>query len=409
MLYNKLSAKYTEWLILSVFTLMFIAMCAEADMYVPSFPEMVNYFSVSEDKIQLILSVNFMGLCIASLISGPLSDAFGRRSVLMGGMLLFFISSLFCVFASTFPTMLFWRFLQGISASVPMVVTCASMLDKYNLEKASKLIGILNTVITAAMAAAPIVGAWISSTFYWRLNFVIIAALAGICLLGTYLFVEETLPVKNRHKITPTLVLKDYVALICSFKFVGYSLLALLPFITIVVYISNLSLIFMNHLGLSQTIFSFYQATTMASYLIFSALSAYLIGKKGMNFTRNLGGVLIIIGSVFLFCVAMFFPNSPNLICSAMAIFSAGGALIVGIFGMQALSVFPEMKGTSSAMLTSIRQLLAAGLVMVSEFTFNGSIVPVAIIIVSYVLIATIWYAVIKINEEGKVAALQTR
>lgn len=407
MLHNKLSEKMTEWLLLSVVTLMFIAMCAEADMYVPSFPEMVTYFSVTEDKIQLILSINFIGLCIASLISGPLSDAFGRRGILLGGMSLFLISSVACVFAESFQTMLFWRFLQGVSASVPMVVSCALFLDKYALEKASKLIGILNSVITGAMAAAPILGAWISSHFYWRLNFVVIAALAAICLLGTYFFIAETLPEKNRHRVTPPQVLKDYVTLICSFKFVGYCVLALLPFTAIVVYIANLSLIFMNHLGLTQTAFSFYQASTMGMYLIFSALSSFLISSKGMNFTRNLGGLLMIVGSVFLFLTAMLQPTSPVLICSAMGIFAAGGALVVGIFGMQALSVYPEMKGTGSAMLTSIRQLLAAGLVMISEITFNGSILPIAIIILSYVVVATLWYAIIHVKTPGR-ATVQT-
>ncbi len=83
MLSKSLSAKAAELWLLALVALMFIAMCAEADMYVPAFPEMVQYFSTTEDKIQLILSLNFVGLCIASLICGPLSDAFGRRRILL--------------------------------------------------------------------------------------------------------------------------------------------------------------------------------------------------------------------------------------------------------------------------------------------------------------------------------------
>jgi DHA1 family bicyclomycin/chloramphenicol resistance-like MFS transporter len=207
---KNLSARPLELTILSVVVLMYIALCAEADMYVPAFPEMVKFFSTTEDKIQLILSINFAGLCIASLISGPLSDTFGRRNVLMSGLILFFVSSLGCVFAESFTTMLIWRFIQGMSASVPMVIGCTLFLDKYPLEKASQLVGICNSVITAAMAGAPILGTWISSTFHWRGNFILITTLVGLCLIGTFLFIDESLPVQNRKKFQAFSIAKDY-------------------------------------------------------------------------------------------------------------------------------------------------------------------------------------------------------
>lgn len=399
MLSKKLTERRLELTILSVITLMYIALCAEADMYVPAFPEMVKFFSTTEDKIQLILSLNFAGLCLASLVCGPLSDAFGRKKVLLTGLLLFFISSLGCTLAEDFATMLFWRFIQGMSASVPMVIGCAIFLDKYALEKASQLVGILNSVITAAMAGAPILGTWISSAFHWRGNFILITVLVGLCLIGSILFIDESLPVQNRKKFQALSIAKDYFTLICNFKFVGYNVIALLPFIVIVVYISNLSLILVNHMGVSLTDLGYYQASTMGTFVIFSYLSSRLIAQKGLDFTKNLGGLITTLGGTLLFLTAMINPNSIPLICISMALIAAGGSLMVGIFGMKALEIFPDMKGTSSAMSTAIRQLLASGLVLVSEFAFNGTIVPVATIIFGYVCVALIWYALIQRNE----------
>lgn len=389
------SEKTTEFLILAVVTLMYIAMCAEADIYVPAFPQMVEFFNTTEDKIQLILSLNFIGLCLAGLICGPLSDTFGRRKVLLGGLSLFAISSFGCVFANQFTTMLAWRILQGMSASVPMVVGAAVFLDKYSLEKASRLIGILNSVITAAMAGAPILGSYLVIHFNWRLNFTVIAILAVLSFLGSFFFIEETLNAEKRKPFNLKLILKDYATLASSFKFIGYSVISLLPLITVVVYISNLSLIFINHLNVSPDYFGYYQASTMIAFLIFSAASSPMIAKKGMDYTKNLGGVMVIIGSTALFLTALYQPDSVLLICGTMCVFTAGGALIIGIFGMKALDLFPEIKGTAAAMTTAIRQLLASSFVLISEVTFDGTIVPVAVILFSFVCVAVIWYLLI--------------
>lgn len=393
--FKHMSQKTSEFLLLGVITLMFIAMCAEADMYVPAFPEMVQYFSTTEDKIQLILSLNFAGLCLASLICGPLSDAFGRRRILLVGLASFFISSIGCVFAQNFTAMLIWRFIQGMSASVPMVVACAIFLDKYALDKASQLIGIINSVISAAMAGAPVLGAWLSSTFHWRLNFVVIAILVFLSLIGTWFFIEESLPKDRRTKLNLLGILKDYGKLLSSFKFMGYSVIVLLPFTGIVVYVSNLSLIFINHLGISPGDFGFYQAPTMASYLVFSALSVKLIVKKGADYTKNMGGIITLIGGTGLFWTAFYAPTSPLLICISMAIFAAGGSLMVGVFAMKSLELFPDIKGTASSMNVAIRQLLASVLVFISELTFDGTIKPVATLLFIYICVALIWYVAI--------------
>ena len=72
---SNLSPKAYDVLLFALVTIMYVALCAEADMYVPAFPKMIDYFGVAENKIQLILSINFGGLCIASFLSGPLSDS----------------------------------------------------------------------------------------------------------------------------------------------------------------------------------------------------------------------------------------------------------------------------------------------------------------------------------------------
>ncbi|MEI8295028.1 MAG: hypothetical protein WCG04_00695 [Alphaproteobacteria bacterium] len=88
-----------------------------------------------------------------------------------------------------------------------------------------------------------------------------------------------------------------------------------------------------------------------------------------------------------------------NAICVSMAFIAAGGAMMAGTFGVKALSIFPEIKGTALAMMTAIRQLFACLLVILSELLFDGTIVPVAIIIFGCASIATACYAILTLKS----------
>lgn len=395
-LFNKLPPKaYDIALIILVIT-MYVLTCAEADMYVPAFPQMIQYFGVEENQIQMILSINFAGLCVAGLLTGPLSDSYGRRKVLLSGLLLFVISSVGCVYTDDFHTMLLWRLLQGIAASVPMVIGAATFIDKYSAEKAGQLVGMMNSIISASMAGAPIASAWISQAFNWRANFVAILALAIISFIGTWMFIEETLPASKRKPFHPINVSKDYLKLSKSFKFMCYTLIVNFPFTAVVVYIANLSVIFVNHIGMSLEKFSYYQATTMGTFIVFSLLSIKLISKKGMDFTKNVGGMFALFGSIGLFSTSLIDVQDVTMICFFMAFIAAGGAMMAGTFGLKALSIFPEINGTAMALMTAMRQLFAAGLVILSEILFDGTIAPVATIIMSYAAISVVCYIVLQ-------------
>jgi len=371
---------------------MYIGICAEADMYVPAFPQMINFFGVAENEIQQVLSINFLGLCVSGIIAGPLSDSYGRRAVLFWGMLVFFVSSVFCIFCDSFYSLLFWRLVQGIAAAIPMVVGASSLWDKYSPQEAGKLVGIINGFITAFIAGAPIIGAWISEAFDWKANFVTMAVVAGISFLGTALFLEETLDKKQRRAFNLHKIACDYLKIMSDFKFITYSVIACFPFIAIMIYISNLSVIFINHLGMEIGAFGYYQATTMLVFIFSSLFSTKLISAKGVDFTKHLGGLLSILGSSLLFLTALIYPQCPILICASMAVVSFGGGMLAGTFGAKAMEDYIGMTGAAMALMTALRQLSVIIFVSLTEVFFDGTIVPVASIIFLLMALCTIGF-----------------
>lgn len=392
-LFRNFSEKAYQLILLSMVVIIYILVCAEADIYVPAFPQMIKYFDVAENEIQLILSINFIGLFFSGLIAGPLSDSFGRRKVILAGLALLMVSSIILVMLDNFKLLLFWRFIQGIAAAVPMVCGGAMLFDKYSGEKASKLIGFLNAVITAAMAAAPVIGAYISEVFGWRANFIAVMLLSIIAFIGFLLFLEESLDSKQERQFNLRSIIKDYGVVLKNSTFICYCLISCFPFITIIVYITNLSVIFINHLGISLTNYGYYQATTMGSFVIFSLYSVKLIANKGVEYTKNLGAIISIIGVVGLFSTSIIAHTSAIFICVSMAILAAGGSMVAGTFGMKALSLFPQMNGTALAACTAIRLFLISAFVLLSEIYFDGTITPIAYIITGYAIFTASFYA----------------
>src|SRR5271156_5602586 len=103
----------TEIKYLFLIIIVFIAACIETDIYLPAFPDMMQFFSVSEGAIQGLLTWNFVGICVSGPFYGPLSDSFGRKRPLMIALLLFLVGSILTFFGTTFSQMLTGRVLQG--------------------------------------------------------------------------------------------------------------------------------------------------------------------------------------------------------------------------------------------------------------------------------------------------------
>jgi MFS transporter, DHA1 family, multidrug resistance protein len=400
-IFKGFSSKIYQYILSIMIILMYICVCIEADIYIPAFPQMIEYFGVAEYEIQLVLGVNFLSLCTAVLIVGPLSDCYGRRIVVLIGLALFMLASIILVEIDNFRILLFWRFIQGSAAAVPMVCAGAMLVDTYKGEKVSKLLGMINAVITAAMAGAIVLGTYLSEAYGWRANFIAVMLISIIAFIFFLLFIEETLDVSSRRKLNLVIIFQSYLKVSKSLAFLCYYLFACFPFIIIILYTANFATIFVQHIGVSLESYIYHQLLIMGVFIIFSTLSILLITKRGIDFTKNIGGIISIIGTACLFITSIIDHTQATLVYIAIAIIIAGGSLMSGTFGMKALSIFSEMNGVALASCAIIRFFLLVILLFVSEIYFDGTILPVALIILAYAIVAASLY--IYLIKTGKV------
>jgi DHA1 family bicyclomycin/chloramphenicol resistance-like MFS transporter len=374
-------SKYQEVLFLGITLLAFITFYIETDIYTPSFPEMVTYFKTNEDAIQMLLSMNFLGLCISSLFFGPASDAYGRKSVLCTGLSIFMLGSIGCALTDSLSLMILYRFLQGVGCGAIVSSGLATIFDVYPAERSSRLVSILNGAVSGVMALAPMLGNWISLHMGWRMNFYLIAVLAIITVVCTAVFTKETLPKEKRNKLNPSSIFKNYGFLLLNFPFMAHSVIWCLMFSVVIVFISNLSLIFVDHLHVAKEVFGYYQASIMAAFFVGSMGAAYLIKKIGMMTTKMIGSLFYLLGIFTLGVLSFFSIDSPQLLITTMTLASFGSALSMTIYFTYSMFYIGEnLTGSAMSFTQSFRLLMTSGLVWIAASLFDGSTKPMSLL-----------------------------
>ncbi|WP_268628046.1 MFS transporter, partial [Escherichia coli] len=131
------------------------------DTIFPAFPQLAQRLAVDEVAVQQTISVYLLFYGLMSLAHGPLSDAWGRKWVILGGLVVFVGASVGCALSTDLTTLLAFRALQGLSAGVGMIVGRAVIRDLYHGHDAQRLMSQVSMLFGIAPAIAPIIGGWI--------------------------------------------------------------------------------------------------------------------------------------------------------------------------------------------------------------------------------------------------------
>jgi DHA1 family bicyclomycin/chloramphenicol resistance-like MFS transporter len=373
---------------LPLLILSLVACWIEVDISVPGFPDMANYFNTSDATIQLTIAYNFLGFCIAALIWGPLSDCYGRRKVMVIGNGLLALGATLCVFAENIDFLLFARFIQGVGASTSAIVVSAMIADTYKGTESSKLIGIMNSVAAILIAIAPIVGAFINQLIGWRWNYSIVAIVSVLSFILLAMGLPETK--KNLEKISLHKVISDYRILLLSKRFIASSLAPSLIYSAAMSFTACAVFLYRETFGLKLMNYALHQFTIVAAFAITSTLFGRIHTKLGNNRVIILGSILSLSGTILLVLLSLIAPDSPYLTTIFMSIFTMGFALIYPPIFSMSLDMYPEIKGTASSLIMSMRAFLVASFVALSSFLYNGELLHIALVMLVAVVIVSI-------------------
>jgi DHA1 family bicyclomycin/chloramphenicol resistance-like MFS transporter len=365
----------------------FLGAAMETDIYLPTFPDILNDFNTNAVMVQRILSYNFIGICIGSLLYGPLSDHFGRRKILMFGFSIFLTSSIGSIFAENIEQLLVFRLLQGFGSSACVIVGTAMVFDLFEEESAAKFVADLNTLVVSLMAFAPLIGGWISLNMGYKANFFFIAILVLISTITCFFFLPESLSKQKRKKLAPKRILTDYQTVLSSSIFWYNALVTSLILAAYMIYVSNMSLLYVEQLNVSPDMFPFYQMATLGTFVIVSLNNARLIDRFGVEKLKNAGLGLIFVTTVLFSLVPTTLLNSPMFLTGTMCLFSVGAGLSIGLFFAKSMQVFPDLTGITASLVTAIRLFIVSAAIDLGSNSYNGTPESVIHIITLVVII----------------------
>jgi DHA1 family bicyclomycin/chloramphenicol resistance-like MFS transporter len=383
-------------------TLSLLGCSIQMDLSLPSFPSMMQYFHASELQVQNTLNANFLAICIAGLIYGPVSEAWGRRGLMLFGATCFLLGSIGCVLSESIYQMIFSRFVQGLGASSALVLGFAMISDCFKGDEAAKHISKINSYTTIIMASAPITGSILVKYFNWRANFTAVAVLALLAWVVLVLFLPETSPKKRKLQIKN--ILKDYATIMMHKRFMVYALLPNMIVTAYLTFVGSGAFYYMNTCKLPVMWFAVHQGLLVCAFSFMSFNVGKVISKIGSARTMFYGMGITIVGAILFIIFAFVTPKQPALITTAMCIFAVGCALPMSIIFAESLEVIPELKGVCSSFIMSTRLFLSSVGVAFTGYYFDGTMKPVAEVIFVSILIATLSYLVIlKLKQEKQI------
>lgn len=369
-----------------LFVFSLIATAIEIDISVPSFPDLAHYFAVSDGMIQLTIALNFLGFFLASLVYGPLSDSIGRRKAMLIGNALLAIGALACVLAPTIAWLLAARFIQGLGASASAVIVFAMIADVYQGEKAVKLIGFMNALLTVLISLAPVIGGFINEALGWRYNYGIVALICTLSWLLLLLLLPETK--KDVMPFRLSKVCKDYGQILSNATFLSASFAPSLLYCAYLAFVACAAFLYMETFGLSIRHYTFHQALIVAFFSITSFFSQNIIQKLGTAKSLVLFTLSYLIGALLFVLFSLTMPLCANAVTFSMVLIQLGFAICYSIIFAKSLEIFPKLKGTATSVIMSMRALLCAAFVWLASLLYNGQAISVALVVFLATLLA---------------------
>ena len=363
-----------------------VACCIEVDISVPGFPDMARYFAVSEGEIQLTVAVNFVGFCFAALVYGPLSEAYGRRPLMVIGNLIMVLGAVGCVFAPDLPLLLLARFVQGVGASASAVVVFAMIADAYQGEKSVRLIGVMNSFLTTAMALAPVLGGFINEAIGWRGNYGVVALVTVVSWVLLALYLPETR--QERNIISMRKIITDFKKLLSSSRFMVYAIVPSTCGAAYFSFIACAAFLYQQTYQVNIVEYSLHQGIIVGAFSLVSSFSSNLSSRMGRHRSLLIGGAMGIGGALLMLTLSLLGECDAFATTLSMVLFASGAAIVYPLIFASSLEIFPDIRGAASSLIMSFRSLLISFSIALMGYFYNGTAYNVALIILGIMIVA---------------------
>jgi len=389
-----------KWLFLFILTLMSTAGLVGSDVYLPMLPEIGTVLHQDSHAMQLTLGIYLFGLSIGQLIFGPLIDRFGRKNLLIIGMIVYLVASLSCAFSVSYSQMVISRFIQALGACSGLVIGRAIVGDMFDAKEAGKIFSTIFPFVGMSPAISPVIGGFIGYYFGWQATFIFIGLFSlAVALLASY-YLPETLAVKNRKPLHLINVISAYPKLLFDKNFIAYVSAPCIAYIAYFAYIAQSPFIFHAHGFGERAIGSFY-ITLSLTYVAGNLIGRWLLNSFSLDRILRLGYIIFNFGGFLLFIAGLFhLPLFMMIVAISILTFGNGFLIPLGTAGV--ISSFSKSTGYASGLLGFLQLGSAALSTALVGILSRNSILHLGAYIFSTTLLGMILFTFFKKNKVQK-------
>lgn len=339
--------------------LLTIGAAAAIHLFSPALPVASVELGVDPSTIQLTVSLYMVGLAIGQLFYGPISDRYGRRRVLLAGLLIYTIAGFATVFATSGSALIVARFLQSLGGCSGLVLGRAIIRDtSIASEDAARRLALMTLMVAIVPGLGPLVGGLLETVLGWRSILFALTVLGAVNLACVWFMLDETRP--NTGLITFTQLSRHYVHLLRSPVFLGYAIGGGCATSSIYSFIASAPFIFAGELHRPTDEVGLYVAMVISGNWLGSLAANRLIGVLEIKKHLVRANLLSVIGAFLLLAFTLGNGLSISTVLLSMFCFSVGAGMASPAAASQALSVNPEVIGSAAGLYGFVQMVIGA-------------------------------------------------
>ncbi len=349
------------------------------DMFLPSLPTMAADFGASAATAQLTVTLFVAGLALAQLVLGPVSDRFGRRPVLLAGLLLYTAAGWACWLAPTMPALIAARVVQALGAGSGPVLGRAIVRDLYGPQRSARVLAYIGTAQALTPILAPILGGWLHAAFGWHVVFLVLAGFGAAFTLLAFALVKESLPARDALALHPRRLAGNLGVLLRDRAFAGYVLVVTLCFCGQFAFISGSAYVLITVIGVTPVVYGLCFAAVAFGLMTGSFITGRLTRRLRLDPLILAGTGLCAAAGIVLGALALAGANSVWAIVLPMYAYAIGVGFVLPAASAGAVGPYPRMAGLASALFGFLMMTGSAGYGVLVGGLFDRTTRPMAL------------------------------